>query len=108
MIGRPVSRRTLSDWQNAHRMVLGGETTMLPAEMAEEWRKLKAARQAYFFDRVLSDAEDPDGQEPDYIVLTDEDGTRRQHKLQDDPHSEMVRMGLTASDIDAYIAELEA
>ncbi|SFD68235.1 hypothetical protein SAMN05660831_02100 [Thiohalospira halophila DSM 15071] len=106
MIGNPRHRRTLHDWQVAHSMALSGE--MPTAKMAEEWRRLRDGRFAYFFDRELGADENPDGDPPEYIVLTDEDGARRQQRRQEDPNSELSRLGLTAADVDAYIAELEA
>lgn len=54
--------------------------------------------QRYFFDRELTAQEQPDGPEPLYKVVTDDDGTRRQLKLQDDPTAMILHLGLTVAE----------
>ncbi|MEW6648138.1 MAG: hypothetical protein AB1450_13145 [Pseudomonadota bacterium] len=63
--------------------------------------------QHYVFDRNLAEAEQPDGPEPQYIVLTQEDGTRRQEVLADNPAAPLYQMGLTATEVQAWIAQIE-
>lgn len=71
-------------------------------------RGLKERQQAYIFDRTLAESEEPDGPEPEYLVLTDEDGTRRQHRLADDPHALIHRLGFTEAEVDDLIATVES
>lgn len=64
-------------------------------------------RKSYVFDKVLADGETPTGGAPDYLVLTQEDGTRRQMKLADDPAARIYRMGYTVAEIEVLIATVQ-
>lgn len=64
--------------------------------------------QVYVFDRVLGETESPDGPEPDYIVLVQEDGARHQMRRDTDPSALIHRLGLTEADVDQMIATVEA
>lgn len=61
----------------------------------------------HVFDRTLTADEQPDGPEPDYIVITDEDGTRRQYQLQDDPAARIHRLSLTVAEAESFIATVQ-
>lgn len=71
-------------------------------------RSLIEGRFAYQFDRVLADEENPDGESPDYIVLTDEDGARRQLKRVEDKNAMIYRLGFTVDEVEALIDEVES
>lgn len=64
--------------------------------------------QVYVFDRVLAEAESPDGPEPDYIVLVQEDGVRHQMRRETDPSALIHRLGFTEADVDQMITTVEA
>lgn len=63
--------------------------------------------QHYVFGRNLADGEQPDGPAPQYIVLTQDDGTRRQEVLTEDPTALLHRMGLTVAEVNDWIAQIE-
>ena len=69
---------------------------------------LKDGTQSYQFDRVLNDGEEPDGNYPDYLVLTDEDGLRRQHAFAHDQNATLYRLGLTETEVDQILNTLES
>ncbi|PWG62871.1 hypothetical protein [Sediminicurvatus halobius] len=71
-------------------------------------RGLKERQKAYTFDRTLAESEEPDGPEPEYLVLTDEEGIRRQHRLTDDPNALIHRLGFTEAEVDDLIATVES
>lgn len=64
--------------------------------------------QVYVFDRALADAEAPDGAEPDYIVLVQEDGERWQMRREADPNALIHRLGVGEAEVDQMIATVEA
>lgn len=64
--------------------------------------------QVYVFDRVLAEAESPDGPEPDYLVLVQEDGARHQMRRETDPQALIHRLGFTEADVDQMIMTVEA
>lgn len=61
----------------------------------------------YVFDKVLADGEQPTGPAPEYIVLAQEDGTRRQEHLIDDPAALIHRMGYTVAEVAALINTIQ-
>ena len=66
------------------------------------------SRKAYFFDRALSDGESPDGPEPDYRVMTDDEtGERAQYALQENPQAWINRLGLTVEEVQGMIDQIE-
>ncbi len=69
---------------------------------------LKDGTQYYEFDRVLGANEEPDGDYPDYLVLTGEEGDRRQLALVHNPSAKLYRLGLTLDDVDQLMATLES
>lgn len=67
-------------------------------------RGLVESAQSYTFSRVLSPEEPPDGPVPEYIVLEQEDGSRRQECLVADPHALIYRIGCTVAEVEALVA----
>lgn len=71
-------------------------------------RGLRDNTQHYVFDRELGESEQPDGAEPGYIVLTDEEeGTRRQLKLAANPAAAIHRLGFTVAEVEQLIQTVE-
>ena len=109
MRGLPTTIRTRGDAENMMALL---DTEMATPERIrwgiQTLNGLLDTRQHYEFDRVLADGEDPDGPEPDYRVVTDEDGERRQNKLTDDPNGRIYRLGLTDAEVNAWISKLES
>lgn len=77
------------------------------AKGLEFLRGLIDNRQSYAFDRTLPEGEEPDGPAPEYIVLTDEDGARRQERLTDDPAAMIHRLGYAVAEVEKLIATVE-
>lgn len=80
--------------------------------LRQHWQALLNGRFVYEFDRVLAEGEAPDGAEPDYRVMEDEDEdsgtvTRMQHKLVESQHSRLRGLGFEVSEAEAALAELE-
>jgi len=71
-------------------------------------QSLKDGTQSYQFDRVLEDGEEPDGDYPDYLVLTDEEGTRRQQAMAHDRHDALYRLELTETEVNQILNTLES
>ncbi len=71
------------------------------------FRGLIEHSRCYVFDKILAPGEDPSGPEPEYLVLAQEDGARRQERLVDDPGARIYRMGYTVTDIEAMISTIE-
>lgn len=59
-------------------------------------------------DRELGPDEEPDGPEPHYRVLIEEDGTRVQYKRVESETGRIYRLGLTVDEVSGWIGELEA
>lgn len=70
-------------------------------------RGLRDNTQHYVFDRTLEEDEDPDGDEPDYRVVTDEDGERRQFKLEDNPRAPIHKLGFSVDEVQSLIDDIE-
>ncbi len=68
---------------------------------------LRDRTQHYVFDRALEEGEAPDGDEPDYRVIEDEDGARHQHRLEDDPNAPIYRLGFTVEEVEQLIQTVE-
>lgn len=74
---------------------------------------LLAGRFTYVYDRDLVDGESPDGDMPDYRVLSVEDeevGTTRRVQMQriESPQAEIFRLGFTVQEVEQAITDLEA
>lgn len=61
----------------------------------------------YVFDRALDEGEAQDGPEPDYRVIEDEDGTRQQFILEDDPNARIHRLGFTQDEVQELIDTID-
>lgn len=70
-------------------------------------RGLRDNTHAFVFDRVLEEGEQPDGAEPDYRVMEDEDGQRHQYRLEENPRAPIFRLGFTVEEVDALIDTIE-
>jgi len=82
-------------------------------ELKQRWQALLNGRYVYQFDRILEDGENPDGSEPDYRVIEEEDEStgeivRRQYKRIESSTSRLVKLGYTVSDVEDALAELGA
>lgn len=105
MNGIPCVLQTKQDYENCHALAMAGNCD--PQAMVRHWQGLLATTRHLVFDRVLAAAEPPDGPEPDYLVLVQEDGTRRQERLVDNPAAMLYALGYTAIEAEVNIAELE-
>nr|BDD47146.1 hypothetical protein 20 [Saccharospirillaceae bacterium] len=64
--------------------------------------------QHYVFDRALGESEEPDGDEPDYRVMTDDDtGERHQFVLTDNPNALIHKLGFSETEIQQLIDTVE-
>jgi len=66
--------------------------------------------QYYVFDRVLGATEAPDGSEPQYRVLANQgpnEDERHQFILTANPRARLHQMGLTVSQVQGWISDLE-
>jgi len=104
MQGKPLHINTRDDYDRMHAAALSGGIN--PADMLSVWRGLLAGARIYVFDRILADGEAA-GPSPDYIVMVQDDGTRRQERLADDPFAMIHRLGYTEAEVESRIAELE-
>lgn len=76
--------------------------------MLAAWQALLAGRFKYVFDRELAADEKPDGSEPDYRVVEDEELGRRQYKLVEDKSAKIYKLGFSADEVENQKSELEA
>lgn len=104
MHGKPRHLKTRDDYERMHAAALSGG--IKPADMLSVWRGLLAGARSYVFDRVLAEGE-PQGPSHEYILLEQEDGTRRQERLADDPSAMIHRLGYTVAEVESRIAALE-
>jgi len=70
-------------------------------------RGLRDNTTRYVFDRVLGENESPDGDEPQYRVLTNDDGEREQFVLEEDPTARIQKMGFTKAEVQNLIDTIE-
>ncbi len=61
----------------------------------------------YVFDRILAAGEQPTGDEPQYRVLTNDDGEREQFTLEEDPTARIHRLGFTQAEVQQFIDTIE-
>jgi hypothetical protein len=106
MHGFPRKLATRHDYERLHAAAVDGQANRV--EMLRRWRSLLATRQHYVFDRTLATEEQPDGTEPEYRVLDDDEGERSQFRLTDAPNALITRLGYSAADVEMKITELEA
>lgn len=105
--------RTRGDYDLLQGKALNGE--LRPADvqrLSEYWQGLLGNRWHYEYDRELGATEQPDGAEPDYIVIEREDeaaGTTQRVQLKRvEDLTALDRLGFTVSDVQQKISELEA
>lgn len=70
-------------------------------------RGLRDNTTRYVFDRPLTENEQPDGEEPDYRVLLNDDGEREQFALQEDPTARIHKLGFTKAEVQQLIETIE-
>lgn len=105
--------RTRADYDLLHGLATQGEIRPQGvATLKRHFEGLLAGRFTYVHDRVLADGESPDGDMPDYRVLTVEDEetgeTRRvQMKRIESPQAEIFRLGFTVQEVEQAITDLE-
>src|SRR5690625_4220155 len=109
MIGIPRNAlKTRADFEMLHQAAMGGD--LRPHEVTDlrkHWQALLDGRFVYEVDRTLGEGEAPDGDEPEYRVMTDEDGVRTQYRLVESTSSRMVALGFTVQEVETALAELE-
>ena len=109
MIGIPRNAlKTRADFEMLHQAAVSDQ--LRPHEVANlrrHWQALLNGRFAYEVDRALGEGEEPDGDEPEYRVVTDESGVRTQYKLVESASSRMSVLGFTTQEVEAALAELE-
>ncbi|SDJ41781.1 hypothetical protein [Billgrantia gudaonensis] len=70
-------------------------------------RGLRDNTTVYVFDRALAEGEEPDGAEPAYRVMQDEEGERHQYRLEENPRAPIFRLGFTVEEVDSLITTIE-
>jgi len=106
MYGFPKRLKTQIDYERCHGEALQGSFGR--GTMIATWQALLDSRYKYTFDRILSESEEPDGSEPEYKVLEDEDGSRRQYILAKDAQARIYKLGFSETMVNSRISELEA
>lgn len=98
---------TRSDYERLHQMALNGEMRPRDVERLRcYFQALIDGRWRYDRDRALAEGEDPDGGEPEYRVIEDEDEGRVQHKRVEDDRALIHRLGFTVDEVANKIKEL--
>ncbi|OEY67455.1 hypothetical protein [Marinobacter sp. X15-166B] len=70
-------------------------------------RGLRDNTSRYVFDRTLAENEQPSGNEPQYRVLTTDDGAREQFVLEDNPTARIHQLGFTQAEVQQLIDTIE-
>lgn len=70
-------------------------------------KSLRDNRFHYEFDRVLEVDESPDGGSPAFIVLSDEEGVRRQMRREENPAATIYRFGFSLDEVEQLLATVE-
>lgn len=109
MIGIPRNAlKTRADFEMLHQAAVSDQ--LRPHEVANlrrHWQALLDGRFVYEVDRILGEEEPADGEEPEYLVMADEDGVRTQYRLAESTSSRMAALGFTAQEVETALAELE-
>ncbi|WP_448875200.1 hypothetical protein [Desulfobulbus propionicus] len=105
MHGVPARLQTREDYERVHVAGLVGEVDRLAA--IRHLEGLLSGRWDYQFDRYLDEGEAPDGEAPEYIVLEQEDGRRRQERRVYAQGATIEILGYSESEVLAKIAELQ-
>jgi len=80
------------------------------AYILAQLRAIRATATHYVFTRTLASESDRAGPEPEYRVMTGQGEAQdeiHEFQLQDNPGSRLVRLGMTAAQMDALIAEVD-
>lgn len=106
------SLKTAQDYEGMQELALAGELRPRDVDTLKRyWASLLNGRFCYERDRLLGESEEPDGDEPEYRVLTEEadDGTeeRWQYKRVEDSHARIHALGYDVATVENKIAELE-
>lgn len=113
MKGVPRELKTRADFDRLQEMARDGKLGQnCLRRLRAHWEGLLAGRYYYEMDRVLEEGDEPDGSEPEYLVrvVEDEDtGETATHQLRrvERTPGALNRLGLSAEDAEAAIAELE-
>jgi len=104
---------THNDFEYLQQQAVDGKLPQMQVQrLRGSWQGLLDGRWVYRFDRVLADGESPDGAEPDFRVVEDEDETgavvRRQYELVESSTARLAKLGYTVADVENKIAELDA
>ncbi|SDK32489.1 hypothetical protein [Billgrantia gudaonensis] len=70
-------------------------------------RGLRDNTHVYVADRPLEEGEQPDGDEPEFRVMQDEEGERHQYRLEENPRAPLFRLGFTVEEVDSLITTIE-
>lgn len=70
-------------------------------------RGLQENTTRYVFDRTLTEDEQPDGDEPDYRVMSSDEGGREQFKRKEDPGARIHKLGFTQNEVQQLIDTIE-
>ncbi|MBK5942708.1 hypothetical protein [Halorhodospira halophila] len=98
---------TRSDYERVHQMALDGELRPRDIDRLHRyWQALLDGRWRYDRDRVLGDGEEPDGEEPEYRVIEDEEEGRVQHIRVEDDRALIHRLGFSVDEVENKIKEL--
>lgn len=101
MIGFPKQLNSREDYDNVV------EDFGYTLKTKRAYQGLLNTSKHYVFDRKLGPDEQPDGPEPDYIVMEEEqeDGTvkRTQSKLVENSNGKLFKLGFTVSDVQGVI-----
>ena len=105
MHGVPARLQTREDYERIHAAALRGEVDR--RAVIRHLEGLLSGRWDYQFDRYLDEGETPDGEAPEYIVLEQEDGRRRQERRTFAQGAAIEILGYSESEVLAKIAELQ-
>jgi len=108
MIGAPKRLKTAADYENSHALALDGQIPADPVRRA--WQGLLNPRTHYVFNQTLASESDRTGPEPEYRVLTAQGENNDEiweFALEPNPNAEIDRLGITTSDVEAKLTELE-
>lgn len=107
MISIPVTLGTRADYDRALDKARKGEQPAL--DVLPHFIGLRDNRFAYVFDKSLNEQQEPDGETPDYIVLTDSETEQRtQLKRVEMSNAAIFTLGYTVAAVKKIIKELEA